>query len=329
VRKWLFVAISAALVSACSSDPAPPDPEVTAVPAPPRTRGVAVLSSDTNGDRLEFVDPEAGTITTTLSFPATEDPLVTRYSPWEANEAFSPDWRYAAAHAGNDIQLYTLADAEKRYVPARRITPPSGADAIWSFRFGSTGSKLWFTTGVTPAAVYSVDYLVPDSAPVQEDAAFSHTWGLMLDAQGKLVTESVHTTIAPDGKSWMYSVADKSGAVVNASLSMGSGNDYQLVAPPDGDALLFGARSKPAGPALIRVVRDQAAATIRVTEIANSPQPVTSTVVSPDKTEAVFGTEGGPWFISSTAPGGTPRQVVVQGLPKDGNGTYHRLLGWA
>ena len=328
MKKWLFVAISAALVSACGSEPAP-DPEITVVPEPPRKQGVAVLSSDTNGNRLEFVDPGTGTITTTLPFPATEKPLVTRYGPWEANEVFSPDWRYAAARAGDDIQLYTLADAEKRYVPTRRITLPPKASMIGSFRFGGNGSKLWFTTGAASGPVYSVDYLVADSAPVQEDAAFNHTWGLMWDARGKLIKESVLTTIAPGGKSWMYSVADESGAIVDASLSMGSGNQYQLVAPPDGDTLLFGARSKPAGPALIRVVRDQAAATIRVAEIANSPQPVASTVVSPDKTEAVFGTEGGPWFISSTAPGGTPRQIVVQGLPADGKGTYHRLLGWA
>jgi hypothetical protein len=328
VKKWLFVAISAALVSACGSEPAP-DPEITVVPEPPRMQGVAVLSSDTNGNRLEFVDPGTGTITTTLPFPATEKPLVTPNGPWEANEDFSPDWRYAAAYTGNDVQLYTLADAEKRYVPTRRITAPPEAGVIRSFRFGGSGSKLWFTAGYTSAPAYSVDYLVPDSVPAQEDAAFSHTWGLMFDARGKLVKESVLTTVAPDGKSWMYSVSDKSGAVVDASLSMGSGNEYQLVAPPDGDTLLFGARSKPAGLALIRVVRDQAAATIRVAEIANSPQPVTSTVVSSDKTEAVFGTEGGPWFISSTAPGGTPRKVVVQGLPEDGNGTYHRLLGWA
>ncbi len=329
MKKWLFVAISAALVSACGSEPTP-DPENTVVPEPPRKQGVAVLSSDPNGNRLQFVDPATGTITTTLPFPATEEPLVAPYGPWEANEVFSPDWRYAAARAGNDIQLYTLADAEKGYVPTRRITPPPGAGVIASFRFGA-GSTLWFTNGLTAAgaSVYSVDYLVPDSAPVQEDDAFTHTWGLMFDARGKLVTEPVLTTIAPDGKSWMYSVADESGAIVNASLSMGSGNEYQLVAPPDGDTLLFGARSKPAGPALIRVVRDQAAATIRVTELANSPHPVTSTVVSPDKTEAVFGTEGGPWFISSTAPGSTPRQVVVQGLPEDGQETSHRLLGWA
>ena len=328
MKKWLFVAISAALVSACGSEPAPV-PETAVVPEPPRMQGVAVLSSDTNGNRLEFVDPGTGTTTTTLPLPATEKPLVTPNGPWEANEVFSPDWRYAAAYTGNGIQLYTLADAEKRYVPTRRITPPPGAGVIQSFRFGGSGSKLWFITGYTSAPAYSVDYLVPDSAPVQEDAAFSHTWGLMFDARGALVKEPVLTTVAPDGKSWMYSVADKSGAVVDASLSMGSGNEYQLVAPPDGDTLLFGARSKPAGPALIRVVRDQAAATIRVAEIASSPQPVTSTVVSPDRTEAVFETEGGPWLISSTAPGGTPRQVVVQGLPEDVNGAYHRLLGWA
>ena len=328
MKKWLFVAISAALVSACGSEPAPA-PEITVVPEPPRMRGVAVLSSDTHGNRLEFVDPGTGTITTTLPFPATEKPLVTAYGPWRANDVFSPYLRYAAAYSGNDIQLYTLAAAEKRYVPTRRITPPPEAGVVQSFRFSGSGSKLWFITGYTSALAYSVDYLVPDSAPVQEDAAFSHTWGLMFDDRGRLVKESVLTTIAPDGKSWMLSVADKSGAVVDASLSMGSGNDYFLVAPPDGDTFLFGARSKPAGPALIRVVKDQAAGTIRVAEIASSPLPVTSTVVSPDKTEAVFGTEGGPWLISSTTPGGTPRQLVVQGLPEDGNGTHHRLLGWA
>ncbi|MFJ8815202.1 hypothetical protein [Amycolatopsis thermoflava] len=326
MKKWLFVAVSSALVAACGSKPAPnPD---TVVPEPPRMQGVAVLSSGNHGNRLEFVDPRTGTITTTLPLPATEKPLATQYSPSKANEVFSPDWRYAAARAGNGIQLYALDDAEKRYVPTRRITPPPEAGVIESFRFGGSGSKLWFTTGISNP-VYSVDCLAPNSAPVQEAAALDHTWGLMWDAQGRLVTESVLTTIAPDGKSWMYSVADESGTIVDATLSVGSGNEYYLVAPPDGDTLLFGARSKPAGPALIRVVRDQAAGTIRVTAIADSPQPVTSTVVSPDQTEAVFATVDGPWFISSTAPGGTPRQIVVQGLPEDGTGTYHRVLGWA